>query len=257
MTARIPALVEPELLVWARGCLHLSLELAAMKISVKPERLEGWESGTSQPSIPQLRKIANVYKMPIATFYMERPPRGYTIMRDLRRVAEAGRVPFSSELSLEIQNAHYHRESALELYELLDYNVPTFDMRITITRDIDTTASLIRNMLGVSRHTQVNLQNNYEAFRFRKNALETNGILVLQTLNVTVDEMGGFSIWQMPLPCVVVNVHDWVLARIFTMIHELAHISLHIDGICDLFDESEDEDKKALEQFCNYIAGAV
>jgi len=257
MTERIPALVEPRLLEWARKCLNTSLEQAALKISVKPEKLESWEHGTSTPSIPQLRKLANVYKMPIATFYMDKPPRGYSIMRDFRRVAETGKVPFSSELILEVQNAHYHRENALELYELLNHNVPTLARRIKMTQEIESTASLIRNMLGISRNAQVNLQSNYEAFRFWKNALEKNGILVFQSLNVSIDEMRGFSIGLMPLPCVVVNVHDWVLARIFTVIHELVHILLRIDGICDLFDESENEEKKLIEQFCNYVAGAV
>ncbi len=257
MTVRIPALVEPGLLEWARKCLNMSLERAASKISVKPEKLEGWECGTSQPSIPQLRKMATVYNIPIATFYMEEPPHGYTIMRDFRQVAETGKVPFSRELILEVQNAHYHRESALELYELLNHNVPTLDTHIDMTQEFESCAALVRNMLGISRHAQVNLQSNYEAFRFWKNALEKNGILVLQSLNLSVDEMRGFSIGLMPLPCIVVNARDWILARIFTVIHELIHILLHIDGICDLFDESENEEKKLTEQFCNYVAGAV
>lgn len=257
MTVRIPALIEPGLLEWARRCLNMSLEEAASRISVKPGKLESWEHGPSQPSIPQLRKLANTYKMPIATFYMEKPPRGYTIMRDLRRVAETGEVPFSRELILEVQNAHYLREKALELYELLNHTVPMLAVHIDMTQEIEPTASLIRNMLGVSRHAQVNLPSNYEALRFWKNALEKRGILVLQSLNVSIDEMRGFSIGLMPLPCVVVNVHDWVLARVFTIIHELIHILLHIDGICDLFDGSENEEKKLIERFCNYVAGAV
>ena len=137
MTVRIPASVEPGLLESARSCLNLSLEQAALRISVKPERLESWERGISQSSIPQLRKMANVYEIPIATFYMEKPPRGYSIMRDFRRIAETGKVPFSSELILEVQNAHYRRESALELYELLNRNVPKLDVLIdTATYDV-------------------------------------------------------------------------------------------------------------------------
>ena len=69
--------------------------------------------------------------------------------------------------------------------------------------------------------------------------------------------MRGFSIGLIPLPCIVVNGRDGILARIFTLIHEFIHILLHIDGICDLFDESNDEEKKRIEQFCNYVAGAI
>jgi Zn-dependent peptidase ImmA (M78 family)/transcriptional regulator with XRE-family HTH domain len=257
MTERILALIEPQLLEWARTCLNISLLQAASQISVRPEKLESWERGTSQPSIPQLRRLAHVYRVPIATFYMEKPPRGYTIMRDFRRSAESGVVPFSTQLILEIQNAHYLREKALELYELLDRNVPAPPERIEMTEEIESTGSRVRNMLGISRHAQVNLPSNYEALRFWKDAMEKKGILVLQSLGVTVDEMRGFSIGLTPLPCVVVNAHDWVLARVFTLVHELIHILLHTDGICDLFDDSEDQEKRFIERFCNYVAGAV
>jgi Zn-dependent peptidase ImmA (M78 family)/transcriptional regulator with XRE-family HTH domain len=257
MTERILALIEPALLEWARTCVNMSLEQAASRVSIKPEKLASWEDGISQPSIPQLRKLANVYRVPIATFYMGKPPYRYTIMRDFRRAAESGVVSFSTELILEVQNAHYLREKALELYELLDLNVPMPPARIQMTQEIESIASRIRNMLGISRHAQVNLPSNYEALRFWKNALEEKGILVLQSLSVSVDEMRGFSIGLMPLPCVVVNAHDWVLARVFTVIHELIHVLLHTDGICDLFDDSQDQEKKFIERFCNYVAGAV
>ncbi len=257
MAVKVRALVEPGLLKWARRCLNMSLEEAASRIPVQPRRLESWECGTSQPSIPQLRKLAAIYKMPIATFYMEQPPRGYTVMRDFRLVAETGEVPFSRELILEVQNAHYHREKALELHELLNHAVPTPTLQIDMSQQIEPTASLIRSMLSVSRHSQVNLSSNHDALRFWKNALERRGILVLQSLNVSVDEMRGFSIGLTPLPCIVANVHDWVLARVFTILHELVHILLHIDGLCDLFDDSENEEKKLIERFCNYVAGAV
>ena len=121
MAVGIPALIEPGLLKWARKCSNMSLEQAALKIPVKPEKLESWEYGTSQPSIRQLRKVASLYKKPIATFYMEKHPHGYTIMRDFRQIAEKGKPPFSSELIYEVQNTHYQRENAIELFGLLKY----------------------------------------------------------------------------------------------------------------------------------------
>jgi DNA-binding transcriptional regulator YiaG len=57
--ARTPdALVSPELLVWARETLGLSVDDAAKKAAVRAERLASWEDGTDRPTIAQLRKLA-------------------------------------------------------------------------------------------------------------------------------------------------------------------------------------------------------
>ena len=41
--ARVRAVINPELLVWARETSGLSREAAAKKIGVKPDRLAAWE----------------------------------------------------------------------------------------------------------------------------------------------------------------------------------------------------------------------
>ena len=49
--SRIPALVEPELLRWARRSAGFQLGEAAHKIQVKPERLESWERNEAKPTV--------------------------------------------------------------------------------------------------------------------------------------------------------------------------------------------------------------
>jgi len=257
MPSKILALAEPKLLEWARRCLNMSIGQAARKIRVKEEQLESWEDGITQPTIAQLRKIANVYKKPIATFYMSEPPHGYTIMRDFRRAAEVGEAPLSSGLCLEIQNADTQREIVLDLYRELEYELPVIKQRVELSQDRESVAVQIRELLKITRHEQVNLQSNYDALRLWKGSLEKNGIIVFQSLDVGTDEMLGFSITTMPLPAIVVNGNDWVLRRIFTLIHEFVHVLLRVDGLCDLFEDSRTEEKKLIEQFCNGVAGAV
>jgi DNA-binding transcriptional regulator YiaG len=56
------ALVEPDVLRWARETAGLSPEEAAHSLQVKDKRIQAWESGQKRPSMPQLRKMATVYK---------------------------------------------------------------------------------------------------------------------------------------------------------------------------------------------------
>ena len=64
--------------------------------------------------------------------------------------------------------------------------------------------------------------------------LERVGVLVFQTGGVSLDEMRGFSISAEPFPVIVVNAKDSPRGRVFTLIHEFAHILTNRGGLCDL-----------------------
>jgi len=56
----------------------------------------------------------------------------------------------------------------------------------------------------------------------------------------------------------VVNIKDTPRGRCFTMFHELTHIMLHEDGLCDLSEESDRApEEQRIEIFCNHVAGAA
>ena len=75
MAGRVQALVKPELLIWARQKAGLDLHEAAKKVAIRPERLQSWEAGETRPTVKQLRKLGQVYKRPLAIFYLADPPR--------------------------------------------------------------------------------------------------------------------------------------------------------------------------------------
>jgi transcriptional regulator with XRE-family HTH domain len=76
MAQRIKAPVKPEILIWARRSAGFSVSEAAEKIKVDKDRLERWEADIDAPTIGQLRKLSEVYKRPLATFYLQQVPRG-------------------------------------------------------------------------------------------------------------------------------------------------------------------------------------
>src|SRR4030095_3461184 len=98
MARSVPALVKPELLVWARTSAGLSLERASDLAKIEEMTLGEWETGHDVPSIAELRKLGEIYKRPIAVFFLAEPPRGFDAQREFRRLA--GIVPGkeSSEL---------------------------------------------------------------------------------------------------------------------------------------------------------------
>src|SRR5437867_12115545 len=128
MAKGIDAIINPELLVWAREESGFSLKGAAEKLGIPQDRLQDWEGGTERPSIPQLRKIAELYKRPLAVFYLPVRPKGFSVMHDYRRLP--GKIGLSPDLRLEIRKAYHRREIAVELIEQSeDEQLPAFAIK--------------------------------------------------------------------------------------------------------------------------------
>lgn len=257
MTERVEALVEKELLIWARDSASLTTESAARKVGVKKEHLEIWENGDERPTIKQLRKLAQAYKRPIAVFYLPEPPKDFAPLRDFRRFAETEAGTLSPQLRFEIRRAWDRREIALELYQNLDYEAPQPPPQASISDEPEILASNIRDLFRITRDKQVKFSDAQEAFTWWQSAIEKNGALVCQATDINLSEMRGFSIGEMPLPVVVMNNKDSQRGRIFTMLHEFVHIMLHNYGLCDLYEESSLPEKRIVEVFCNRVAGAI
>lgn len=258
MSRIVRALIRPELLIWARDSAGYSVADVARKARVSPERLDAWERGEQQPTVNQLRKLANIYKRPLAVFYLSEPPKTFDALRDFRRLHGRPPTSMSPELRLEIRKAWQRRDLAIELFEQLDEEPPLFQSDITHFSSPEEVATRIREMLGITYEHQITWRPSHDALRQWRLAFESLGVLVFQATGVGVSEMRGFAISELPLPTVVVNIQDAPVARIFSMLHELTHVLLNEGSLCDFRDSpSRADEERRIEQFCNYVAGAA
>jgi Zn-dependent peptidase ImmA (M78 family) len=254
--ARLEANPTPSVLVWARETSGLTTEIAATKADVSADRLAGWETGEQKPTFAQLRKLATIYKRPLAVFYLEEPPKGFAPMHDFRRAAEHAGLPNSPELTLEVRRAHDRREWALELFEQIEERPLELTGSLAAATDAEFAAAEMRRVLKVSLGDQITWRTDYDAFKQWRLLIERAGILTFQANDVETTEARGFSISDRPLPVAVTNIKDAPRGRIFTLLHETAHILLRDGGICDLH-ESDQDDRSRVEAFCNHVAGAT
>ena len=259
------AIVEPTVLRWARESRGLSVEVAAKRIGVKPERLNAWEESSSdlRPTVRQLRTAASVYQRPLGLFFLPDPPTEDETVRDFRRLSEP---PFSEEhspaLRLELRLARERRLDAVELAEQLGFQPPRLSIRANLRTDPDRLAARIRSKLGVTASVQRSWGDTRVAFNSWRDRIEANGILVFQTGGskthaVDPKEARGFSIAEHPLPAIVANGSDAYSARCFTLLHELTHVLLREGGLCDLHEANSARQGNRTEVFCNRVAGAV
>lgn len=248
MPRSIVAQVEPRLLEWARRTSGYSIETAARKVHVTAERLSAWESGAQTLSMAQLRRLADVYDRPLAVFYLASPPKEPRALRDFRHTAKGLQQPLSPDLIAEMRQARYRRAVALDVYDQLNDKPPRFTPRADVDENPAAVAARMREATGVASIQNRHAVDARSALASLRISVEQLGVLVFQMSDVEVKEARGFSLAESSLPVIVLNAKDAVTARVFTLMHELAHLMLHDGGICDLGDTD-------VEVYCNAVAG--
>lgn len=240
--------MNPDLLVWAREKAGFHASVAARKLHVEEAELLRWEAGEARPTIVQLRKAAEVYRRPLALFFLPEPPRGINTLHDYRLHAgqEAGLL--SPELSAALQTARERREILLSL---MDEEPDPFPIRAAPEEDPEDVASRIRERLGVTLDQQVATDDKGKTLALWRGAVESLGVLVFQAGGISEEQMRGVSISENPLPVILINGKDSARGKLFSLLHEMAHLALHEGGICTLVENQR------VETFCNRVAAAT
>jgi Zn-dependent peptidase ImmA (M78 family)/transcriptional regulator with XRE-family HTH domain len=258
MTKTPEAIIEPELLVWARRSSGLELDAAATKMGVTSDRLRSWEAGEARPTIAQLRQAAKAYKRPLAIFYLPEPPADFQPLRDYRRLPDAEVGILSPQLHASIRRARSVREAALELRELADDPIADPPRLEIQARDPEQFGAAARELLAVTLDRQVSWLDPGRALNGWIDAISRLDVLVLQVQRIPTEEMRGFSISADRLPMIVLNGADFPRGRIFTLLHEFAHILLHAEGVCDVLPRQQAQrPTDETEIFCNQVAAAT
>jgi Zn-dependent peptidase ImmA (M78 family)/DNA-binding transcriptional regulator YiaG len=260
MPERVRAIVKPELLTWARDSAGFSVPEAAEKLHLDPDRLAAWEAGDDAPTIPQLRRVAQLYRRPLAVFYLQEVPGDFQVIRDLRRLPGTGMRRMPPQLRLEIRRASQLRALALELLEDAGETAPRFALSATQADGSEAVGQRIREAFRLTEDEQRRWrdQDGREAFRGWRDRIEAAGVLVFQATHFDADEASGFAIAEPVLPVVAVNRKDPPTRRTFSLLHEFVHLMLSISGVSDLHtDEARPPEDQAIEIFCNQAAAAA
>jgi Zn-dependent peptidase ImmA (M78 family) len=249
------ARVTPSVLAWARTSMNLDLETAARRADVKAEQLEEWERGNSRPSVPQARRLAHIYRRPLAALYLPEPPRDFTVPHDYRRLPEGADRP-SPQLIEAIRSAEFRRSTALDL-GAAEAGVSGLVGVASLADDPEQLAARVREQLAVSHAQQRGWRTKYDALNGWKSAIEAHNVLVFHFSGIPVDEARAFSVSYPQFPVIAVNGGDSVRARIFSLLHEVAHLVIDRGGISDNHETSPGSPNTRVEVFCNRFAGAV
>jgi Zn-dependent peptidase ImmA (M78 family) len=174
----------------------------------------------------------------------------------------AGAGTWSPELHGEYRRALGQRDAALELADIEEVEPPLTWRLDPLPDDDEALAAEARELLLEAAPLPMPRANGtkYDHLNVWTAALEEAGVLVMATSGgqVRPAEMRALSIYQDVLPIIMVNGSDAVRGRLFSLLHEYAHLLLHTGGLCDTVTDARATDpNRILEARCNAIAAAI
>ena len=250
------ALINPIIVTWARERAGLSAEVLARKLGVKNvEKILDWEKGKLKPTFNQAYKIAQIVKIPFGYLFLQEPPQEELPIPDLRTIGDHHTNEVSIEMRDVIKQVMHKQDWYRDYLLTLDYRPLPFVGAFTTNSDVVEVAENIRDVLQVPLPTKGTWE---EYQKLLIQGAENSRILVMRSgivgnnthRKLQVNEFRGFAICDEIAPVVFINSSDAPTARLFTLIHELAHIWIGSSGISDVESSHEKE-----ESFCNAVAG--
>lgn len=251
------ALINPNILTWSRERAGLTAEDVAKKLPTKPDRVLEWESGESKPTFRQAQHWATIAHVPFGFLFLKEPPSEKLPLPDLRTLGGAAPAYPSLNLLDTVKDVLRKQDWYLDYLQDQEMNPLPFVGRFTTQASVKQVVADIRQTLGVDPDAA---RLNYDAYvRTLISAAETVGILVMRSgialgnthRKLDVSEFRGFAISNALAPVVFINSADADTARLFTLMHELAHIWIGSTGISD----GGSPAGRREEVFCNAVAG--
>ena len=254
--------IQPALFLWARTSVGLEIDAVAQMLKRQPEEIEAWERGDAAPTYAQLEKLAyQIYKRPLALFFLPEPPQEATPQREFRTLPEADMRSLARDTYLHIRKAQAYQ---LSLREIFDGRSPSSrpiwqQLELVRGKSIVEQAKIIRELLKIGMEQQASWKNDDAALKVWRKAIEDAGIFVFKASFKQAD-ISGFCLLDTEFPLIYLNNSATKTRQIFSLLHELAHLLIRVNGLSK-FDFSYTnrlgKSEKELEIFCNAVAAEV
>lgn len=240
--------INHEVLKWAIVESGYSLEDLAKRLKVDRADIEAWIDGERKPTQGQFTQIAKHLRRPKSIFFLPMPP-DLSTPPELRRAVGSAPRDLNAEERLWVRRAQRLQGLLSSLAE--EAGTETIAIPpLTPESKPDEAGRLLREWLGLTITKQIGGKTPREAFLTWREAFEYRGIGVLQ-LRLGKSGLRGFALTDDYAPLVAVNTRENWAARIFTLLHELAHLASATGMACLVVDKQA---VGSIERWCDTVA---
>jgi Zn-dependent peptidase ImmA (M78 family) len=232
--------INPRLIVPAADRVGLGLRDLAERASkrlhqsglpaVDVDDIAAWASATRRPSLAEAESLAETLLLPFCgLFSSELPPTSVLDFRTAPSRPHEDRANLSYETHARLARFDRFYRLASELVSVLALGeavtiptAPRADLRDS--QAIEESARRIREAIRLSDDRQLAWSSDDEALADVRSAIEETGAFVF-SFALRVDEVRGASRWDRGgPPAILINAADAPPARLFTLLHEFAHL---------------------------------
>ena len=221
--------ISPDVLIWARTSLGMTIEDAAQKIGVKTEHLQSWERGESKPTYRQLENLAyKVFKRPLAILFLSEAPVLPKIEADFRNLTNSAINNFSPTVRLAVRKAKSLQTTLNDLAEGSGASKKITDFTISIQDPVETAAKFSQ-FTGLTMEVQTSWRGSESAYYEFKSIIEALGVYVFQ-FDLPMEEARAFCLIGKN-PIIFLSTDDSIMKEVISLIDEACHLHFNTPGI--------------------------
>ena len=224
----------------------------------KCPHIDAFLSGEKQPTFNQLSDIAKRINVPTGLLLLQTPIDVDNKKLEFRTVGSIEMGKMSENLRDTITDMEKKQDFLRDMVE----DELSFIGSVSIHDDPQRTANQLRKLMDIPIVWQPLAQN--EAFKFFRSKINALGIyvfldgIVRQNTKRPLDarEFRGFTLLDKKAPLIFINSTDSEAGRLFTLVHELVHLSLGSPGIVSKI-YLDDYSFSPLEAFANKVTAEI
>jgi Zn-dependent peptidase ImmA (M78 family)/transcriptional regulator with XRE-family HTH domain len=260
------AYVNRRVVRWARERRGFTKDALANKLKVSVQQVTQWEAGPQYPPFGKAQDLASALDIPFGYLFLSVPPIDKPALPDLRRVTP-DRLPPSPEFIDLLNDIVVKHDWYVDYAKENGADQLPFVGGKSVNSPLSRTVSDIQSVIGM-KELRKKAKSPSDYLRLLALSAEESGIIVMRSgvvrgnphRKLSVIEFRGFAISDKIAPLVFINSKDALVAQIFTLAHELAHIWIGASGISnpDLGHRAAPRvPDEVIEQYCNDVAAEL
>lgn len=223
-----------------------------------------WMTGENTPTFNQLEKFSKATNIPFGYFFLSTPPVEKMELLEYRTIDSLDIEKPSRNLIDTINEMETVQEWMRNYVRSADFGELNFVGSIEKNESIDKIAATIMRSLKLSKKWFLNSSDVWDSFKVLRERLEDIGIMVMMNgivgsnthRSLDIKEFRAFTLVDKYVPLIFINANDSSNGRLFSLVHEMAHIWLGVNSFYNDYQQTMNGIKK-VEVLCNAVAAEI
>lgn len=258
------------------AALYVEISPAILDWIIKRTEIEGnssvnsllieWRKGTKKPTFHQIEQISKKIHIPLGYFFLKKPPMDECPLTEFRTIdsIDANESPSADlvdtiDMMLNIQD--WMRDYVKDMGQEKKSYVASCSEDMPFAEIV----AKIRQGLQLTENWMIQQKNVYDSFKFLRIQCQKVGILVMMNgvvgnnthRKLNVNEFRAFTIVDKYVPLIFINAQDSMNGRLFSLLHEVAHIWIGLNSIYNENETNIEQIIRPIEKKCNAVTAEL